>query len=132
VAAEGEGKALAVSAKRILIIDNRPEHLRQPVLRLQVEGFDVEEAHSEDEGLRRLREVRFDLLLLDAEMPEGDGWETLRRIREDPELAALKVIIFMAGQGETGKLGLVPVDGELRRPFSMGQLLAAVQKVLGG
>ncbi|HYU59062.1 MAG TPA: response regulator [Actinomycetota bacterium] len=121
-----------MSAKRILIIDNRPEHLRQPVLRLQVEGFDVEEAHSEDEGLRRLREVRFDLLLLDAEMPEGDGWETLRRIREDPELAALKVIIFMAGQGETGKLGLVPVDGELRRPFSMGQLLAAVQKVLGG
>ncbi len=35
-----------MAKKRILIIDNRPEHLRQPVLRLQVEGYEVEEADS--------------------------------------------------------------------------------------
>ena len=70
-------------------------------------------------------------MLLDAELPDSDGWETLRQIRADPDLADLKVIVFMAGKGEPGKLALVPVDGELRRPFSMGELLSAVEKVLG-
>jgi hypothetical protein len=37
----------------------------------------------------------------------------------------------MAPQGETGKLVLVPVDAELRRPFSMAQMLDAVEKVIG-
>jgi len=37
----------------------------------------------------------------------------------------------MAAQGETGKLLLVPVDAELRRPFSMAQLLEAVRRVVG-
>jgi hypothetical protein len=36
----------------------------------------------------------------------------------------------MAGQGETGKLGLYPVEGELRRPFPIGELLAKVRAVL--
>ena len=38
----------------------------------------------------------------------------------------------MAGKGETGKLALIPVDAELRRPFSMGELLSTVERVLGG
>ena len=55
----------------------------------------------------------------------------LKEVRTDPALAGLKVIVFMAAQGETGKLMLVPVDAELRRPFSMGALLEAVEKVIG-
>lgn len=120
-----------MAKKRILLIDHRPEHMRQPVLRLQLEGYEVEEASDGETGIAKLREGRFDLLLLDAELPGSDGWETLRRIREDQELAGLKVIIFMAGKGETGKLSLVPVDAELRRPFPIGELLEKVHQVLG-
>lgn len=117
--------------KRILLVDHRPEHMRQPVLRLQLEGYEVEEASDGDSGIRMLRDRRFDLLLLDAELPKSDGWETLRRIRGDPGLRDLKVIIFMAAKGETGKLSLVPVDAELRRPFHIGELLEKVHRVLG-
>jgi DNA-binding response OmpR family regulator len=120
-----------MAKKRILLIDHRPEHMRQPVLRLQLEGYEVEEASDGEAGIARLREGRFDLLLLDAELPGSDGWETLRRIRGDEELADLKIIIFMAGKGETGKLSLIPVDAELRRPFPIGELLEKVHKVLG-
>jgi DNA-binding response OmpR family regulator len=117
--------------KRILLIDHRPEHMRQPVIRLQLEGYEVDEASTGEDGLAMLREARYDLLLLDAELPVPDGWETLRRIRKDEALDNLKVIVFMAPEGETGKLALLPVDAELRRPFPIGELLEKVRKVLG-
>ena len=117
--------------KRILLIDHRPEHMRQPVLRLQLEGYEVDEASTAANGLAMLRKDRYDLVLLDAELPETDGWAALKEIREDPQIAGTKVIIFMAGEGETGKLGLYPVEGELRRPFPIGELLAKVRTALG-
>ena len=120
-----------MAKKRILFIDDRPEHLRQPVLRLQVGGYDVEESGSAEAGLALLRGEVFDLLILDSELPKEDGWDVLRAVRADPALAGLKVIVLMAAKGETGKLRLVPVDAELRRPFSMGALLEAVERVIG-
>jgi DNA-binding response OmpR family regulator len=120
-----------MAKKRILLIDHRPEHMRQPVLRLQLEGYEVEEAPDGEAGLAMLQEGSFDLLLLDAELPGSDGWEALRRIRADDGNKDLKVIVFMAGKGETGKLSLVPVDAELRRPFPIGELLDKVHAVLG-
>lgn len=120
-----------MAKKRILFIDNRPEHLRQPVLRLQLAGYDVDEAASGADGLKTLRQKPYHLLILDAELPDEDGWDVLRRVRKDPKLKALKVIVFMAAKGETQKLVLVPVDAELRRPFSLGTLLQAVERVIG-
>jgi DNA-binding response OmpR family regulator len=126
------GYAGIVARKHILLIDHRPEHMRQPVLRLQLEGYEVDEATDGETGLEQLAKRQYDLLLLDAELPGADdGWETLRRIRSQDELKDLKVIVFMAGKGETGKLALLPVDAELRRPFPIGELLDKVRKVLG-
>jgi CheY-like chemotaxis protein len=120
-----------MAKKRILFIDHRPEHLRQPALRLQLAGYEVREAPSGEEGLRQLQAERFDCLILDSELPNEDGWDVLRQVRKDPALRELKVIVFMAGKGETQQLVLVPVDAELRRPFSLGALLDAVERVIG-
>ncbi|MGH2740018.1 MAG: response regulator [Actinomycetota bacterium] len=121
-----------MARKRILLIDHRPEHMRQPVLRLQLEGYEVDEASDGETGLKMLREGDYDLLLLDAELPgDPDGWDTLRMLRDDPELGGAKVIIFMASKGETGKVGLFHVDGELRRPFPIGEMLQKVRAVIG-
>jgi DNA-binding response OmpR family regulator len=120
-----------VPVKRILFVDNRPEFLSQPVLRLQLEGYEVEAADSGAAGLAMLRERAFDLLILDAELPHEDGWDVLRAVRKDPELSGTKVIVLMAAKGETGMLVLVPVDRELRRPFTMGALLDSVRSVIG-
>lgn len=120
-----------MAKKRILFIDDRPEHLRQPVLRLQLAGYNVDEAASGAEGLKALQETAYDLLILDSELPNEDGWDVLRRVRKEPGFEGLKVIVFMAAKGETQQLVLVPVDAELRRPFSMGALLDAVERVIG-
>jgi DNA-binding response OmpR family regulator len=125
------GKEGGVAKRRILLIDHRPEHMRQPLLRLQLEGYEVEEAVSADDGLAKLRDDGFDLVLLDAELPGKDGWAVLKELREDPAIGDTKVIVFMAAKGETAKLGLYPVEGELRRPFAFAELLAKVRDVLG-
>jgi DNA-binding response OmpR family regulator len=120
-----------LAGARILLIDHRPEHLKQPVLRLELEGYEVDEASSAEEGLSKLRSRNHDLLLLDAELPgDRDGWSILKEIREDPGLTDTKVIVFMAAKGETGKLGLYEVQGELRRPFAIGELLEKVRNAL--
>jgi CheY-like chemotaxis protein len=120
-----------MAKKRVLIIDNRPDHIRQPVLRLQVAGYQVDEAASGSAGLKALRSKRYDLLILDSELTNDDGWDVLKKVRKDPGLSLLKVIVFMAPKGETAQLVLVPVDAELRRPFSLKDLLEAVKRVLG-
>jgi DNA-binding response OmpR family regulator len=120
-----------VAAKRILFIDNRPEHFGQPVLRLQLAGYEVDQVDSGSVGLRKLRNDHYDLLILDAELPAEDGWGVLKEVGDDQALKGLKVIVLMAGQGETGKLLLVPVDAELRRPFTLGALLDTVRRVIG-
>ena len=120
-----------MAKKRILFIDNRPELIRQPILRLQMAGYEVHERASGSEGLQALRKHGYHLLILDTQLPAEDGWAVLREVKKDPGLSSVKVIVFMAGKGETGQLELVEVDAELRRPFSMGALLEAVKGVIG-
>jgi DNA-binding response OmpR family regulator len=120
-----------VARKKILFVDNRPEYMHQPVLRLRMEGYEVVQAESGDQGLEALKENGYDLLVIDAELPGSDGWQVVKKVREDPEISKTKVLVFMAGKGETGKLMLVSVDAELRRPFRMEELVETVKTVLG-
>ena len=80
--------ASVMSRKRILFIDNRPEHLQQPVLRLQFAGYDVETAGGGAEGLRRLAGGGFDVLILDADLPNEDGWSVLRMLCSSRPMAS--------------------------------------------
>jgi two-component system OmpR family response regulator len=119
-------------AKRILFVDNRPEFAHQPVVRLRMEGYDVDEATDGPDALEALRTGGYDLLVFDAELPGADGWDVLKRLRQDPDIPQVKVLVFMAGHGETGRLQLVPVDAELRRPFRLEQLIEKVRELVGG
>ena len=119
-----------MSTKRILFLGDRPEVSQQPVVRLQVAGYEVDEVHTRTEGEAALRDGDYDLLILDAELPDSDGWLVLQHLTTHPAFGKTKVIVFMAPKGETEKLSLVPVDAELRRPFTLAELLAAVAEVL--
>jgi DNA-binding response OmpR family regulator len=116
--------------KRILFLDNRPEFMHQPVLRLRLEGYEVDEATTGEDGFGAIAGNTYDALILDAELPGGDGWRVLKELQEDPNFGDTKVIVLMAGKGETAQLALVPVDAEIRRPFTMAKLIEAVREVL--
>jgi DNA-binding response OmpR family regulator len=120
-----------VPRRRILFVDDRPEFMHQPVVRLRMEGYEVEECTSGEQALAALKKGAYDLLVFDADLPGGDGWDVLKRLRESPDVPKVKVLVFMAGKGETGKLQLVPVDAELRRPFRLEELVAKARELLG-
>lgn len=120
-----------MSAKKILFVADRPEITQQPVLRLRLEGYAVDEAHSREAAASALESNGYHLVILDAELPGMDGWQVLQELRQDPNMGEAKLIVLMASQGETGRLALVPVDAELRRPFTMADLISAVERVLG-
>src|SRR5437899_8513936 len=119
-----------MASKRILFVDDRPDFAHQPVVRLGMEGYQVDQASNEDEAVIALKGRRYDLLIFDAELPGTDGWKVLRRLRDDPATGNVKVLVFMAKKGETERLKLVPVDAELRRPFRLENLVEKVNGLL--
>jgi CheY-like chemotaxis protein len=96
--------------------------------------FLVQEASNGFEASIKLGTYRPDLLILDIFMPEMDGLELCRIIRNEPELSEMKVIITTGYPehpklSEIGKLGFSNI---LLKPFKLGELVAAVGKILDG
>ena len=85
--------------KLILIIDDDKDLREILSVKLQSSGFRVVEAPDGQSGIKKAKEARPDLALLDVRMPGMTGIETLAKIKADPELTGLKVI-FLTNLGE--------------------------------
>jgi len=81
---------------RVLVVDDVPANRDLLAARLERQGLSVAEAGDGREALRRLEKERFDLVFLDVRMPELDGYEVLRRIKSDPELRDIPVLMLSA------------------------------------
>jgi DNA-binding response OmpR family regulator len=113
----------------VLVVDDEPR-LRDIVrLNLEVEGYRVAEAASGMEAIMRLKEDLPDLIVLDVMMPEMDGFETLRRIRE---VSNVPVIMLTVRQEELDRIrGLeIGADDYLTKPFSPQELQARIKALL--
>lgn len=96
------------------------------------EGYEVRLSSSGIEGLRQARESRPDMVLLDIMVPRLNGWEVCRRLKHDPELRGIPVIM-VTGRVEEGDkvLGFeVGADDYVTKPFSPRELLARVRAVM--
>jgi len=120
---------------RILVIDD--EALIRETIRIKLEqsGHEVIEAANGVEGLRALEDGRFDLVVTDIIMPEQEGIETIRKIRDRDQRVAI-IAISGGGRGRNyqfldiaRKLG---ADAALPKPFTGSQLLEVVRTVLKG
>ncbi|MDP3954045.1 MAG: response regulator [bacterium] len=78
----------------ILMVDDEKDFRDIVSTKLKTLGINVIEAENGQEGLKKLKEVKPDLLLLDVNMPVMNGIETLSTIRKDPELNELKIILL--------------------------------------
>jgi CheY-like chemotaxis protein len=91
-------------ATRILAVDDDPIQLEFASAYLSTPTASVETAETAESGLERLRAAPFDLLLVDLQMPGMDGFEMMRRVRADPELADLPIVVI------TGLEDIVNID----------------------
>ncbi|MEW6746697.1 MAG: response regulator [Planctomycetota bacterium] len=115
--------------KRVLIIDDDKWVVMSTQMVLEAEGFEVKAATSGGEGLEVARAWRPSLILLDILMPGIDGWETLERLKADPVVGDVPVVVFTARGGPAGKtryreLGAV---GYFTKPFRPEALIETVR-----
>lgn len=80
--------------KKILIVDDDPLIVRMYERKLVKEGFAVTLAPNGEEGLKALEKEIPDLIMLDVLMPKLNGWETLKKIKENPKTAQIPVIVL--------------------------------------
>jgi DNA-binding response OmpR family regulator len=116
-------------AEMILIIEDDP--LQAEVVRLLLEhnGFEVAHALDGAEGLRKLYEIQPDLVVLDLMLPQIDGWEVCRRIRE---MSTVPIVIMTSRKSDEEKVkGLrLGADDYVVKPFNPQELAARIQAVL--
>jgi CheY-like chemotaxis protein len=118
--------------KKILIIDDEPQILSLSSNRLRVNGYAVVTASSGEQGLKKTKKEMPDLILLDQVMPGMDGGEVLDRLKKDPLMKHIPVLMFTADVkkvkvGEAQKRGAADC---LFKPFSPEELLKKVKDVL--
>lgn len=114
---------------RILVVDDEPRIIHFIRLNLEHDGFEVFEAASGAKALEQLRDRLPDLVLLDVMMPDLDGFETLRLIRE---ISSVPVIMLTARGDEDDRVrGLeLGADDYVTKPFSPRELVSRVRAVL--
>jgi len=117
----------------LYIEDERPviDLVRQA---LQAVPCPVTGITSAAEGLAMMRARPPELLLLDLMMPGISGWELYQKLKADPHLAGIPVIVITARVPENGRTivaGLPPVEDYITKPFRVAQLIRSVQRWLG-
>jgi two-component system KDP operon response regulator KdpE len=115
--------------KTILVVDDEPRMVQFITMNLELEGFRVVTAATGYEALEKVTRELPDLVILDIMMPDMDGFETLRRIRE---VSAVPVIFLSVKGEEFDRVrGLdLGADDYMTKPFSPRELVSRIKAVL--
>ncbi|MBV8521981.1 MAG: response regulator [Acetobacteraceae bacterium] len=118
--------------RRILIVEDQEDNRR--ILRdlLSNAGFELVEAITGEEGVRLAAIHRPDLILMDVQMPVLDGHEATRRIKAQPDLHNIPIIVVTsyALSGDDAKAKAAGADAYVSKPFSPRELLSIVRRFL--
>ena len=122
---------------RILVIDDDPLFVEATKTILESKDYQVLTASDGDIGLRKVREEKPDLVLLDIIMPTQDGFQVCEEIKKDPQLTDIPVVMltsFAQKKGETDipvSAGLeLEAEGYIDKPVDPEELLRYVEKML--
>ena len=118
---------------RILVVDDEADLVAVLRFGLQVEGFEVIEAGDGEEGLRRAREDKPELMVLDLMLPKLDGYKVCRALKFDERYRNMPIFILSARSGEADrKLALeMGADAFVTKPYEIHDLVAKIRERLG-
>src|SRR5439155_7322577 len=128
----GAGQPGRQRVGRVLLVEDEQDVAELIRYNLAKEGYDVVVTANGADALRLARERQPDVVLLDIMVPQLNGWEVCRRLKKDPELSAIPVIM-VTGRVEEGDkvLGFeVGADDYVTKPFSPRELIARIRAVV--
>src|SRR5713101_5180466 len=117
------------SGARLLVVDDEPSMVRTLRTNLRGHGFQVETAETASDAIASYERRQPDLVVLDLNLPDGDGFEIVRRIRER---SATPIIVLSARGGEHDKVNALDLgaDDYMTKPFGIDELLARIRVAL--
>jgi CheY-like chemotaxis protein len=120
--------------KKILIVEDEEIMIDLLQRKLTREGYEVSVARDGDEGLKAMREVKPDLILLDIIMPKMGGFEVMEEMNKDPELKKIPIII-VSNSGQPVELDnaqkLGAKDWLIKTEFDPQEVIEKVIKLIG-
>jgi len=121
-----------VAARKVLVVDDSPLMLSAVVLGLAGNpGWEVSTAQSGRDGIALAARVQPDAILLDVIMPDLDGPETLRALREQETTRATPIIFLTADVQQRERLIELGAVGVIEKPFQPDALAGQLSEVLG-
>ena len=121
-------------AQKILIIED-DKFLRELIAKKLIkEGYEVDEAIDGEEGVKKVKEILPDVVLLDLILPGIDGFEVLKTIKEDDKTSTIPVVILsnLGQKDEVEKgLSLGAVDFLIKAHFTPEEIVEKIKSVLG-
>jgi CheY-like chemotaxis protein len=124
-----EGKRM--NGSKVLIADNEPTHARVIGINLTLSGYEVDFARDGADAVRRAKEWRPNVLILDLLMPQLDGWEVIREIRSQDETRDIPVLMLTGLRRDLADE--FPHSHEpdhfMTKPFDLDQLESMVAKL---
>jgi len=122
-------------AATIFIVDD-DQNIRELLsVNLIAAGYTVIEASNGKEAMGKIRERVPELIILDIMMPEIDGWEFCKFVRDDPQLENIKIIMLTARGAEKDKLigrEIFFADEYMTKPFDVDVVIASIERLLHG
>jgi two-component system, OmpR family, KDP operon response regulator KdpE len=121
-----DGRRQSTADTRILVIDDEPQIRRLLTVALSGRGYLVDTAASGNAGIEQLMIGRYDMVLLDLGLPDIDGLEVCRQIRE---WSQLPIIVISVREDEHDKIAALDIgaDDYITKPFSIDELLARMR-----
>jgi two-component system KDP operon response regulator KdpE len=118
-----------MTSAKILVVDDEPQIRRVMRTTLTSHGYEVHDARSGEDALDAMQGQRFDLILLDVNMPGMGGLEACRRIRESSDAAIIMLTVRSAEEQKVAALD-AGADDYVTKPFGMPELLARIRAAL--
>lgn len=117
---------------KILVVDDHPASRMTAVAILSVEGYEILEADSGASALEAVMLNQPDLILLDVMMPEMDGFEVCRQLKQDEQTRLIPVVFITALNDRTARISGIEAGGDdfLSKPFDRLELAARVKSLV--
>jgi CheY-like chemotaxis protein len=122
------------SSFQVVLIDDDPDLRKLVQLTLEfTAGWEVTTAANGGEGIEAIRRVKPDVAVVDFMMPEMDGYEVCRRLKQDPETADIPVVFLTARKElDEVKVAEIGARGVVVKPFEPGELAERLLELCGG
>lgn len=119
---------------KVLIVDDEPRNVRLLEIFLQAEGYEALQATSGAQALTLAAAKLPDVVLLDLMMPDMDGFQVVRRLKEDPSTRSILVIIVSALDGPAARQRVLACGAEdfIGKPVDRWELSLRLRRLLQG